>query len=215
MARIRVLLVDDHQLVRAGIRALVEKMADVEVVGEVANGRDALRAVETLRPNLVLMDIVMEGLNGLDATARIVKRFPGIRVIILSMNTGEDSVLQALRAGAAGYLVKSADPVELELAVRAVARGEMYLSSTISGHVVAACLQRVSGEHSALDKLSPRHREILQLIAEGHSTKEISRTLELSPKTVECYRVELMNTLDIHDIASLTRFAIRTGIAPL
>src|SRR5581483_3722978 len=124
MARIRVLLVDDHQLVRAGIRALVEKMADVEVVGEVANGRDALRAVETLRPNLVLMDIVMEGLNGLDATARIVKRFPGIRVIILSMNTGEDSVLQALRAGAAGYLVKGADPVELELAVRAVARGE-------------------------------------------------------------------------------------------
>ncbi len=131
------------------------------------------------------------------------------------MNAGEDSVLQALRAGAAGYLVKTADPAELELAIRAVVRGETFLSSAISQHVVAACLGRRDKEQTSLQRLTPRQREVLQLIAEGHSTKEIAKELGISPKTAETYRAELMKELDIHDIASLTLYAIRMGVVAL
>jgi DNA-binding NarL/FixJ family response regulator len=158
------------------------------------------------------MDIVMPGLNGLDTTARVARTCPATRVVMLSMNAGEDSVLQTLRAGAAGYLVKTADPAELELAVRAVVRGETFLSSAISKHVIAACLGRLGREQTSLERLSPRQREVLQLIAEGHTTKEIAKELGISPKTAEAYRAELMKGLDIHDIASLTRYAIRMGV---
>ena len=212
MSTIRVLLVDDHKLFRAGIRSLLEAISDVEVVAEAGDGREGLRLIEAHRPDIVLMDIMMPGLNGLDATARVTRTCPATRVIMLSMNAGEDSVLQTLRAGAAGYLVKTADPVELELAIRAVVRGETFLSSAISKHVVAACLGRLDKEQTSLERLTPRQREVLQLIAEGRTTKAIAKELGISPKTAEAYRGELMKGLDIHDIASLTRYAIRMGV---
>jgi DNA-binding NarL/FixJ family response regulator len=211
-AAIRVLLADDHKLVRAGMRSLLQTVAGLEVVAEAEDGREALRLVAAHRPDVVLMDIMMPGLNGLDAAARVARGFPGSRVIVLSMNADPDSVLRALRAGAVGYLVKTADPAELELAIRAVTRGERFLSSAISAHVVSACLGRVDQEQSSLERLTPRQREVLQLVAEGHTTKEIAAKLAISAKTAEAYRAELMHALDIHDVASLTRYAIRTGL---
>jgi DNA-binding NarL/FixJ family response regulator len=215
MPAIRVLLVDDHKLFRAGIRSLLQTVSDIEVVAEAGDGREALRLIEAHHPDIVLMDIMMPGLNGLDAAARATRTCPTTSVIMLSMNAGEDSVLQTLRAGAVGYLVKTADPAELELAVRAVARGEMFLSSAISQHVVAACLGHLDRERTSLERLTPRQREVLQLIAEGHTTKEIAKALGISVKTAESYRAELMKSLDIHDIASLTRYAIRAGLVSL
>src|SRR6202166_4686087 len=172
MPNIRILLVDDHKLFRAGIRSLLQTVSGVEVVAEAGDGREALRLIEAHRPDVVLMDFMMPGLNGLDATARVARTYPAARVIMLSMNADEDSVLQTLRAGAAGYLVKTADPAELEMAIRAVVRGETFLSSVISQHVAAACLGRFGKEQSSLERLPPRQREVLQLIAEGHTTKE-------------------------------------------
>jgi DNA-binding NarL/FixJ family response regulator len=215
MTKIRVLLADDHKLFRAGIRALLQRYADIEIVAEAANGREALRLVAIHRPEVVLMDIMMPSLNGLDAAARIGRAFPGTRVVMLSMNADEDSVLKALRAGAVGYLVKTADPAELELAIRAVERGERFLSSAVSAHIVAGCLKRIDHERTSLERLPPRQREVLQLIAEGHTTKEIAAKLEISVKTAEAYRGELMKALEIHDIASLTRYAIRAGLVSL
>jgi DNA-binding NarL/FixJ family response regulator len=212
MPSIRVLLVDDHKLFRAGIRSLLQTVSGVEIVAEAGDGREALRLIEIHRPDVVMMDIMMPGFNGLDAAARMASTAPATRVIMLSMNADEDSVLQSLRAGAVGYLVKTADPAELELAIRAVVRGETFLSSAISQHVVAACLGRQDKERTSLQRLTPRQREVLQLIAEGHTTKEIAKNLGISPKTAETYRGELMKTLDIHDIASLTRYAIRMGV---
>lgn len=215
MAKIRVLLADDHKLVRAGIRALLQTVAEVEIVAEAADGREALQLIEAHRPDLALMDITMPSLNGLDATVRIGRSFPHTRVVILSMNADEDSVLKSLRAGAVGYLVKTADPAELSMAVRAVARGERFLSSAVSKHVVSACLKRVDREQTSLERLTMRQREVLQLIAEGHTTKEIAAKLDISIKTAEAYRAELMKALEIHDIASLTRFAIRSGLVSI
>jgi DNA-binding NarL/FixJ family response regulator len=213
MKPIRVLLADDHDLVRAGVRALLQNLAGIEVVAEAGNGCEALRLCQTHRPDVVLMDIMMPELNGLDATARLAATSPDIRTIILSMNANEEYVLQALRAGAAGYVLKNISPLVLEQAIRAVARGETYLCPTVSKHVIAAYLQRNGGgEISSLERLSPRHREILQLIAEGNTTKEIARNLNLSAKTVEMHRGQLMAALDIHDIAGLVRYAIRMGL---
>jgi DNA-binding NarL/FixJ family response regulator len=191
MSRIRILLVDDHKLFRAGIRVLLQTVGDIHVAAEASDGREALRLVESHRPDVVLLDILMPSLNGLDAAVRITRNFPRSRVIILSMNADEDSVLTALRAGAVGYLVKTADPAELELAIRAAARGEKFLSSAISGHVVAACLGRIDREQTSLGRLTPRQREVLQLIAEGHTTKEIAGKLQITPKTAEAYRGSL------------------------
>ena len=212
MKPIRVLLADDHALVRAGFRALLQSLPDMEVVAEAGDGREALRLIDLHQPDVVLMDIGMPGLNGLEAAARIVEESPHIRVIILSMHATEEYVLRALRAGAVGYLLKDAGTAELELAVRAVVRGEMYLSPAVSKHVIAEYVQRVSSKPNSFEQLSPRHREILQLIAEGQTTKEIAQTLNLSVKTVETYRTQLMERLDIHDIAGLVRYAIRMGL---
>jgi DNA-binding NarL/FixJ family response regulator len=213
MTTIRVMLVDDHKLFRSGIRALLRTLDDIEVVAEAADGREAVRLIAAAqRLDLILMDIMMPNMNGLDAAARIVHAFPCARIVILSMNADEDSVLKALRAGAGGYLVKTADPAELELAIRAVARGERFLSSAVSEHVVAACLKRLDKEQTSLERLPRRQREVLQLIAEGHTTKEIAAKLDVSAKTAETYRGELMRTLNIHDIASLTRYAVRAGL---
>jgi len=215
MSAIRILLVDDHKLFRAGIRSLLETVGGIEIVAEASDGREGLRQIEAHHPDVVLMDVMMPGLNGLDAAARAARTCPATRVIMLSMNAGEDSVLQALRAGAVGYLVKTADPAELELAIRAVARGETFLSSAISQHVIAACVGRLDKEKTSLERLTPRQREVLQLIAEGYSTKMIAKELGISPKTAETYRAELMKELDIHDIASLTRYALRMGVVAL
>lgn len=212
---IRVMLADDHALFRAGLRALLRALDDIEVVAEGADGREALRLIAAHRPDVALMDIMMPELNGLDAAARVARAFPRTRVVIVSMNADEDSVLKALRAGAAGYLVKSADPAELELAIRATARGETFLSSVVSEHLVAACVKRLDSERTSLERLTQRQREVLQLVAEGHTTKEIATKLGISVKTAETYRGELMRALGIHDVATLTRYAIRTGLISL
>jgi DNA-binding NarL/FixJ family response regulator len=212
VTRIRILLVDDHKLVRAGIRALLQTLDDVEIVAEAGDGNDALRLAKAYGPDVVLLDLMMPGLNGLDTAARMANACPRTRVIILTMSADEDSVLRMLRAGAVGYLVKTADPAELELAIRAVMRGERFLSSAVSKHVVAACLKRVDNELTSLQRLTTRQREVLQLVAEGHTTKEIAARLEIGVKTAEAYRGELMRILDIHDIASLTRYAVRSGL---
>ena len=212
MTPIRVVLADDHTLVRAGIRALLEKLPDVHVVAEASDGREAVHLVTTTQPDVVLMDIAMPGLNGLEATRRLVKEFPAIRVLILSMHKNEEYVWQALRAGAVGYLLKDADLAELALAITAVTRGETYLSPPISKHVIREYVQRVGGEETGLEQLTPRQREILQLIAEGHTTKAIAQRLGLGVKTVETHRVQMMERLDIHEIAGLVRYAIRMGV---
>ncbi|HEX8202318.1 MAG TPA: response regulator transcription factor [Isosphaeraceae bacterium] len=212
MRPIRVLLADDHALVRAGFRALLRGLDGIEVVAEAGHGREALARIEALRPDVVLMDIMMPELNGLDATAQVAARFPTVRVVILSMNASEEYVLQALHAGAAGYVLKNVAPAELEQAIREVARGEHYLSPAISKHVIAAYLQRTGGGSGPLERLSPRQREILQLVAEGNTSKDIARKLNLSVKTVETHRTQLMDALDVHDIAGLVRSAIRLGL---
>jgi DNA-binding NarL/FixJ family response regulator len=214
MTPVRVVLADDHALVRAGIRALLGGIAGVEVVGEAQDGHEIIQLVDKLRPRLVLMDIAMPGLNGLEATARIVKSHPGTAVIILTMHAGEEYALQALKAGASGYLLKDADLAELELGISAVARGETYLSPAVSKLLVADYRRRAADqEHpDPLERLTSRHREVLQLVAEGHTTKDIAVKLKLSVKTVETHRAHIMDRLDIHDVAGLVRFAIRSGL---
>jgi DNA-binding NarL/FixJ family response regulator len=210
---IRVLLADDHDLFRAGIRSLLQTLDGIEIVAEASNGREALSLCKVDRPDVVLMDIIMPELNGLDATARLAAILPQTRTIILSMNANDEYILQALRCGAAGYLLKNTSPSELEQAIRAVAGGETYLGPAISKHVIAAYLQRDGGETiGPLERLTPRQREVLQLVAEGDTTKEIARKLSLSVKTVEMHRSHLMAALDIHDIAGLVRYAIRIGL---
>jgi len=208
----RVLLADDHALVRVGIRSLLSTIAGFDVVGEAGTGHEALELADKLRPHVVLIDIAMPGINGLDATARLVERHPEVRVIILSMHASEEYALQALRAGAAGYLLKDADLLELERAIVAVTRGETYLSPAISKHVIADYKRRVAEQPEPIDRLTPRQREVLRLIAEGLSTKEIAFKLGLSVKTVETHRAQLMERLEIRDVAGLVRFAIRSGL---
>jgi DNA-binding NarL/FixJ family response regulator len=209
---LRVVLADDHALVRAGIRSLLEGMAGIEVVGEARDGHEVIELVDKLHPNLVLLDIAMPGLNGLEACARVVKSSPGTAVIILSMHSAQEYALQALRAGASGYLLKDADFAELELAIAAVSRGDTYLSPAMSSHLVADFRRRVADQPDPLERLTSRHREVLQLIAEGNTTKAIAAKLRLSVKTVETHRAQLMDRLDIHDVAGLVRFAIRVGL---
>jgi DNA-binding NarL/FixJ family response regulator len=208
---VRVLLADDHTLVRAGIRALLAQLPDVQVVGEAGDGREALRMIEQLGPDVLLMDIAMTGMNGLDATALAKQRLPNVKVIILSMHANEEYVMQALRAGATGYLLKDAASVELDLALKAAAAGQTYLSPAISRQVIDNYMSRVAGDPGPAS-LTPRQRQILQLIAEGKCTKEIAFALQISVKTVETHRVQLMDRLNIHDIPGLVKYAIRTGM---
>jgi len=215
MNPIRVLLADDHSLFRAGVQALLSNIEGVEVVGEADSGRKAIEMVRARTPDVVLMDIAMPEMNGLETTTRVTKEFPGVRVIMLSMHAGEEYVMQALRAGASGYLLKDAATSELELAVRAVARGETYLTPTISKRVIDDYLMRTTGSQGPVDQLTKRQREILQLIAKGYTSKEMAQMLSLSPKTIETHRTQLMKQLDIHDVAGLVRYAIRVGLVTL
>lgn len=212
MMPIRVLLADDHSLVRAGIRALLQKIAGIEVVGEAENGVEALELMEKLTPDVALLDIAMPGLDGLSAAARAAKEFPNVRVVILSMHSDKEYVLRALRAGAKGYLLKGARTSELELAVKAVAHGESYLSPAASVHVVDHVLSRGTAEPSPLERLTARQRQVLQLIAEGNTRKQIAQQLKISAKTVDTFRAQLMDELNIHDVAGLVRFAIGEGL---
>lgn len=212
MSPIRIALADDHALFRAGIRALLERMPNVEVVGEADNGRMALELIETSAPNVLLLDISMSKLGGLEALPRIVKRFPSVKVLILSGHPNEEYVLRALRGGAAGYLLKDAAAEELGLAIKAVAQGQTYLSPAVSRTVVDSYLRRAAGEENPDEQLTARQREVLQLIAEGQNTKEIAHVLGISIKTAEAHRVQLMDRLDIHEVAGLVRYAIRTGL---
>ena len=212
MTSVRVLLAEDHRLVRAGIHALLDRMAGVEVVGEVSDGMEALKVVEAIQPDLVLMDVAMPGLNGLEAASRISKQWPAVRIIMLSMHANEEYLRQALKAGAMGYLLKGADLVELEQAVRTVSGGASYLTPSVARHLIDPDREGDVRELAPVERLSPRQREILQLIAEGHSTKEMAYRLKLSAKTVETHRAQLMARLDIHDIAGLVRFAIKAGL---
>ena len=208
----RVLLADDHALVRAGIRALVERIPNVEVVGEAGTGREALELVRSTLPNIVLLDVAMTELGGLEALSRITKDFPSVRVIILSAHANEEYVIRALREGASGYMLKDSATAELELAINSVIQDKIYLSPSISRAVIDDYLQRVGGTVSPLDQLTLRQREILQLIAEGKNTKEIATALDISIKTVESHRLQLMDRLNIHDIPGLVRYAIRNGL---
>jgi DNA-binding NarL/FixJ family response regulator len=209
---IRLLLVEDHRLVRAGLRALFEGSPNIEVVAEADNGREALAQIAEHRPTIVLMDISMPNLNGIDATRQIARESPGLHVIILSMHSNDEYVLQALRAGARGYILKEAAPRELEFAVEAVTRGELFLSPAISKRVIDDYLAQAAGDITPLERLTPRQREILQLIAEGKSTKQIAAVLDTSLKTVETHRASLMKRLAIHDVAGLVRYAIKHGL---
>jgi len=209
---IRVLLAEDHALVRAGIRSLLEKMEGVIVVGEASDGRDALTQIEGLKPDIVLMDISMPLLNGLETTRRCAKDIPTTHIVILSMYAAEEYVVQALRAGASGYMLKDSATSELELAIHSVARGEIYLSPAISRGIVEDYLQKKETPDSPLDQLTTRQREILQLLAEGKSSKEIAYILDVNVKTVETHRAQLMKRLNIRDLAGLVKFAIRVGL---
>jgi len=210
---IRIVMADDHPLVRAGMRAELERLADIEVLGEAADGRAALEMIKAKRPDLVFMDISMPGLNGLETTARITKEFPRVKVIILSRHENEDYYWQALRAGACGYVLKKAAIAELATALRRVMAGEIYLSRDISARLLKKFpLHQIAHSKSPLEQLTTRQREILQLIAEGQTTKGTALVLRISPKTVEYHRSKLMERLDLHDIPALVRFALRSGL---
>jgi len=211
---IRIVLADDHTLVRTGIRLLLESIPDMQVVGEAADGLEALRVIEQHRPDCVLMDLAMPGLGGVEAVRRATAQFPDIPILVISMHADEAYVHQALTAGATGYLLKGSDKGELEMAVRSVCRGETYLTPAISETLVAALGRRsaLSEATSPLDLLTQRQREVLRLVAEGNSTKKVAARLGLSVKTVEAHRGAIMERLGIRDLASLVRFAIRAGL---
>jgi DNA-binding NarL/FixJ family response regulator len=203
---IRVVLADDHTLVRAGIRALLEKIPGVVVLAEASDGGQALELIRNLRPDVVLLDVSMPNMNGLQVLKETTVNFPDVRVILLTVHETEEYAQYALRCGAAGFLSKSAASEELELALVKVARGERYLSPEVS---------KPAGEYHfspSLSELTPRQCEVLEMIARGKSTKDIARTLSISAKTVETHRAQLMERLQIYDVAGLVRYAIRVGL---
>ena len=213
---ITVVLADDHAIVRDGLQLLLDTQQDIEVVGSVSNGREAVQAVEQLRPDVVILDIAMPELNGIEATVQIREIHPA-EVIILSMHSAIEHVSRALKAGARGYLLKESAGVEVVNAVRTVHSGHRYLSQKISDQLIDDYVHQrdLAEAESPLERLSAREREVLQLVVEGKSSAEIAETLFLSPKTVETYRSRLMQKLDIGDVPSLVKFAIQQGITPL
>ena len=210
-----VLLADDHTIVREGLRALLEEKDEFLVVGSAANGLEALQKARELKPDVIVMDISMPELNGLDATEQIHLECPQIQVVILSIHATSEHIYQAFRAGALGYLLKESAGAELGAAVRAAKDGRRYLTQRIADTLLDSyMLQRAESKgHSPLDSLSQRERAVLQLVAEGLSSAEIAERLSLSPRTVETYRSRVMHKLDLHDLQSLIRFTIENGLA--
>jgi DNA-binding NarL/FixJ family response regulator len=208
--RVRILIVDHHRLVRAGIRALLERIENVEVVGEADDSNQVLQFLRTRRADVVLMENSIPHLDGVEVTRQITQEFPRVKVIIVSTYQDEDCALRALRAGAAGYLLKQADTGELEAALERVRSGDIYVSRHLGAFTEPNSGQNHS--HRSLDKLTTRQREILQLLAEGHTTKGIAYDLRVSPKTVEYHRAQIMDRLGIRDLPGLVRFALRVGL---
>jgi len=209
MSKIRIVLADDHSVVRQGFRRILEAQADMEIVGESSNGREALETATKLSPDVVVMDVAMPELNGIEATRRMGEAAPRTRVLALSMHKDSVYVREILRAGARGYLLKDAVDEDLIAAVRAVARGEGYLSPGVADAVLTDYRQHVT---DPIDLLTSREREVLQLIAEGKTNKEIATTLNLSVYTVDAHRGRIMEKLNLHSTGELVRFAIRKGL---
>ena len=216
MSTIRVLLADDQKIIRDGLKTLIEKEAGMEVIAEAENGRETVRLAHELRPNVVIMDVTMPEMNGIDATRKIMEETPEVRVNALSMHSDQSYVLGMLEAGASGYLVKSCDFEELATAIRNVAEGYMYLSPRIAEVVVKGYLGKGAGPfHASGCVLTPREREILQLLAEGMATKEIAVHLNMAIKTVETHRRNTMVKLNMRSIAELTKYAVREGLVSI
>ncbi|MCC7090181.1 MAG: response regulator transcription factor [Chloroflexi bacterium] len=215
---IRVLVVDDHAVIRQGLRMLLESRPEIEVIGDCENGREALLMVERNKPDVVLMDVVMPGLNGIEATRQIRKASPATRVVILSGFVDEDQITGSIRAGASGYLVKNSDVTELVLAIQTVNRGNQYYSAALSDGFDIAELQlqaRRPEQKTGVDTLTPREREVLQLIAEGHTNQQIADELVVSVKTVEAHKAHIMDKLKAKSRTDLIRYALRRGIVKL
>lgn len=214
---IQVILAEDHTIVRAGLRALLEQSERIEVIGEAKDGKEAFNLAASLRPNVVVMDITMPNLNGIEATRRIKDEHPEIKVVMLTVHANEAYIYQALRAGAEGYLVKQTAPEDLVSAVEAAAQGEAFLSPLISKNVMENYRHHsgINNDVDRLDSLTKREREVLQLIAEGKTTRQIAKQLFVSQKTIRNHRANMMSKLDIHNTASLTLYALRKGIISL
>jgi two-component system response regulator NreC len=214
---ITVVVVDDHTMVRKGICSLIDGKVGIEVVGEAEDGAEAIKKVEALQPDVVLMDVTMPRLNGLEATRQIKKLFPQVKVLALTMYTNEEYISQALHAGASGYVVKQAAPAELLSAIQAVQRGDSFLSPSVSKTVIEEYLKHAdqSAGEGLPEKLTDREREVLQLLAEGCSAREIADRLQISVKTVGVHRTNLMDKLKIHSTTELVKYALRKGIINL
>lgn len=217
MKKIKVLIADDHTLVRDGIRALLALAVDIEVVGEAATGKEAVEQVKELAPDVVLMDLMMPMMSGLDATRRIRREFPETKVLALTQYDDSEYVIPVIEAGARGFITKMAAFSELASAIQAVSKGDSYLSPTAAAALVEECQQKTTaeGRKDPYDQLTDREREVLKLVVEGHTAREIADLLVVSPKTVEWYRTSLMNKLDIHNKTELIKFAIRKALITL
>ena len=217
MSKAKVLLVDDHVVVRQGLKALFADEPDIEVVGEASNGREALERLSDLEPDVVLMDISMPGLNGIEATRQIQQHHPETKVVVLSMHANEEYVFQVLQAGASGYVLKQSDSMEVLTAIRAAVAGGSFLSPPISRTVIDDYVRRAEarGQGGEPDLLTSREREVLQLLAEGRSNREIAAELSISIKTVETHRSNMMNKLDLSSKTELIKYALRKGWAML
>lgn len=211
----RILIADDHSIVRSGIRHLLSTRKDVEIVGEADDGLSAIRMVKRLKPDMVLMDIGMPQMNGIEAIQEIVRERKDIKVLVLSMHSDDKTVAKALKAGAKGYLIKSCDSRDLNEAIDALSSGEIYLSREISSTLIQGYIRKLDDDSSGLSLLTPKERQILQMIAEGNTTKDIAGTLNVSIKTVEVHRSNIMRKLNLHNIADLTKYAIREGLIQL
>jgi two-component system NarL family response regulator len=213
---IRILLVDDHQMMRDGLRSILDLEDDLDVVGEAGNGFEALEMARTRRPDVIVMDIGMKDLNGIEATRQIMAQNPRAKVVALSTYSNESYVISMLEAGACGYVLKDAAVDEMRRAIRVVAGGRHYLSPEIAGTVVTSRLRAPAGEGaSASSPLGARERQILQLLAEGHTSSEIARRLHIATTTVDSHRRNIMRKLDLHSVAELTKYAVREGLTSL
>lgn len=217
MSKIRILIADDHAIVRAGVRLLAESQPDMEVVGEAEDGRTTIQRVRELRPDVVLMDIAMPGINGIEATRRIREESPHSQVVALTMHENERYFFEMLQAGAAGYVVKGAPPTDLIAAIRIVQEGQAYLQPSLAKNLLEDYLRRTKDteERERYDNLTEREREVLRLIAEGRTSKEVAELLSLSASTVERHRANIMAKLDLHNRAQLIKYAIRKGLIQL
>ena len=217
MSKIKVLVVDDHTLVRQGIRSLLALADDIEIVGEAADGREAVEKVGQLAPDVVLMDLAMPNMGGLEATRRIRRQFPATKVLVVTQYDDSEYVIPVIEAGARGFITKTASPVELASGIQAVHRGDSFLSPSAATALVEECQLKpnAEGEKSSYQLLTDRERETLKLIAEGHTAREIAEMLVVSPKTVEWYKTNLMNKLNLHSKADLIKYAIRKRLVTL